>query len=155
MFTARLRKLTEHGPHLPRHAFGLERPTVATFLEELETYGPPRRRRGGVDRPEKVRELRYLPLHVPPKEVRLAAHVGEVNEIAVHVHVTDCAYGITLLAVVREFAARAVKEDRVEDASNHLVDLPTLHRQLKGYRAGVHGAGVTGPSRALPLILLT
>lgn len=140
---AGLGELAVDRPHLPGHALGLERPARAPLLEELEADGAARRRRRAVDRAQQVREVRYLSLDVVAERLRLAAHVREVYEVAVHVHVADRPDRVALLVVVGELAARAVEEDRVEDAGDHLVDLPALHRQFERDGAGVHGGGIT------------
>lgn len=139
-----LRELTVHGPHFPRDALGLEGPAGAALLEELEADGAAGGRRRAVHTSQQSWELRYLALHIPPEELRLAADVCEVYEVAVDVHVADGADGVALLVVVSEFPAGAVEEDGVEDAGDDLVHLAALHRQLEGDAARVHGGSVAG-----------
>lgn len=143
---ALLGELTAHRPHLPGHAFGAEGPSRPSLLEELEAYGTFGRRRRAIGSPEQFRELRYLDVDVAAELLRLAAHVGEVDEVAVDVQVADGAYRVALLVVVGELAAGAVEEDRVEYAGDYLVHLAALHRHLEGDGARVHGAA----SRSAP-----
>lgn len=132
------REFAVHGPHFPRHAFRLERPAGAALLEELEANRPSGRRGGSVHGAQKIREIGYLSFDYPPESVGLATHIREVDKIAVDVYVADGSYGVALLAVVGEFPARAMEENRVEDAGYDLVHLSPLHRQFKRDGPCVH-----------------
>lgn len=146
VLVARLRELAVHRPHLPGHALGLEGPARAPLLEELQRDGAARRGGAGVGAAQQRREVGDLAPHAAAQRARLAAHVREVDEVAVHVHVAHGTDGVALLVVVRELAAGAVEQHRVEDAGHHLVHLPALHRQLERDSACVHVAGVNGPT---------
>ena len=152
---AGLGELAIHRPHLPRHALRLERPTRSTLLEELQAYRASRRRGTRVDATEEFGEVRYLSFHVPAERVRLTAHVGEVDEVAVDINVADSTDGVTLLIVVGELAAGAVEQDRVEDTSDNFVDLPAFHRQFERDSSCIHFAGVSGPTRECSPLLST
>lgn len=150
---AGLGQLAVDGPHLPRHALGLEGPASAAALEELQADGAASRARIGPA--QQRREVGDLAPHAAPERLGLAAHVREVDEVAVHVDVADGADGVALLVVVGELAAGAVEQYRVEDASDHLVHLPALHRQFERDSACVHVAGVSVPTQQCEPLLST
>lgn len=144
-------QLAAHRPHLPRHALLLERPARAALLEELERDGAARWGRPARVPAQSAREARDLPLDVLDEHPRLAAHVGEVDEVAVDVHVADGADGVALLVVVGELAAGAVEQHRVEDARQHLAHLLALHGHAEVDAARVHGgASVASRARTRP-----
>lgn len=155
VLVVRFGQLAVDRPHLPGDALRLEGPARAPLLEELEADRASRRRRAAVHASQQLREVRDLPLDAPAERLRLAAHVREVDEVAVDVNVADRPDGVALLVVVGELATRPVEEHRVEYAGHHLVNLPPLHRQLERYAARVHLAGVTGSARGSLTLLPT
>lgn len=144
------RELAVDGPHLPRHALGLEGPARAALLEELQADGAARRGRARVQSAQQLGEVWDLALDTATQRVGFAADVRKVYEVTIHIDVADGADGVALFVVVSELATGAVEEDGVEDAGDDLVHLPALHGQLEGDGARVHGGGVSGRPRERP-----
>lgn len=80
------------------------------------------------------------PLDAVREAIRGAAHVGEVDKVAIDVRVADGADRVLCIARVHVLAEAAVEEDGVKDGGHRLVHLTTLHRQVKHLRARIHGA---------------
>lgn len=121
-------ELEPHRPHLPRDALGLERPAAALLLEELQADLA---RAAAVVAAQQLREARYLPLDGAVEVARRAAHVREVDEVAVNIRVADCAHRVAAFGVVHELTQRTVEQHRVEDARDRFVHLTPLDGQLK------------------------
>lgn len=132
-----LDQLQSDRPYLPGYALGGEGPAVFLLLEELERNLTAS---GAAVGPEGLREARNLALEGLIEHGRGAADVGEVDEVAVDVHVTDRAHRVVVLVVlfVLELPQAAVEENGVEDRGHSLVHLATLHTQIEQLRSCVH-----------------
>lgn len=122
-------------PHFPRDRLLREGPAVLLFLEELQADLAGAAAFVGA---QLFAERVDGPLHLVRQAVRSAAHVGEVNEVAIDVRVADRPNGVLGVARVHVLAQAAVKEDGVKDGSYRLVHLTTLHGQIENLRTRVH-----------------
>lgn len=141
VFVSGLGEFTIHCPYFPGHALRLKGPTRTALLEELQAYRAFGRRGSRLGTAKQLGEVWYFAFNIPPERFGLAAHVCEIDEVAVNIDIAHGTDRVALFAIVCEFAAGPMEKDRVEYACHHLVHLSSFHGQLEGDAARVHGAG--------------
>lgn len=140
-------QLKVDGPDLPRHALG--RPHPALLL--LEEFKRDLAGAEAVGAAQLLAERANFALERAVQLLGRAAHVRQVEEVAVDVGEADAAHRIGGLAIVHEFAQTPVEQDRVEYAGQCLVHLMPFQCQFEHLRASVHFGACVRPSGALSL----